>query len=141
MNVPQFSGEVRTHLAVTEDDYVEPKNVYKAKQGDDWHKWHRTMKDEVKAFQDNETCNPVRPPTDRDAIPGKWVYKVKLGPSGQLDKYKARYVAKGKYKARYVTNTMTLCSNRWMDRTTLRLLRLPVRHSGFYFNYQQSRAM
>ena len=25
---------------------------------------------------------------------GEWVYKVKLGPSGQVDKYKARYVAK-----------------------------------------------
>ena len=53
------------------------------------------MKDEVKALQDNETWNLVRPPTDRDVIPGKWVYKVKLGPSGQVDKYKARYVAKG----------------------------------------------
>ena len=53
------------------------------------------MKDEVKALQDNETWNLVRPPTDRDVIPGNWVYKVKLGPSGQVDKYKARYVAKG----------------------------------------------
>ena len=53
------------------------------------------MKDEVKALQDNETWNLVRPRTDRDVIPGKWVYKVKLGPSGQVDKYKARYVAKG----------------------------------------------
>ena len=25
----------------------------------------------------------------------KWVYKVKLGPGGQVDKYKARYMAKG----------------------------------------------
>ena len=24
---------------------------------------------------------------------GKWVYKMKLGPSGQVDKYKARYVS------------------------------------------------
>ena len=53
------------------------------------------MKDDVKALQDNETWDLVRPPTDRDVIPGKWVYKLKLEPSGQVDKYKARYVAKG----------------------------------------------
>ena len=52
------------------------------------------MKDEVKALQVNETWNLVRPPTDRDLIAGKWVYKVKLGPSDEVDKYKARYVAK-----------------------------------------------
>ena len=85
-NVPQFIGEVRTHLAVTEGDYVEPKTVYEAKQGDDWDQWHRAMKDEVRALQDNETWNLVRPRTDRDVIPGKWVYKVKLGPSSQVDK-------------------------------------------------------
>ena len=94
-NVPQFFGEVRTHLAVTEGDYVEPKTVYEPKQGDDWDQWQRAMKDEVKAFQDNENWNLVRSPTDRDFIPGKLVSKVKLGPSGQVDKYKARYVAKG----------------------------------------------
>ena len=37
----------------------------------------------------------MRPPTDRDVIPGKWVYKVKLGPIGQVDKFKARYIANG----------------------------------------------
>ena len=78
---------------MTEVDYVEPKTVYEKKHGDDWDQRHRAMKDELKALQDNETWNLVRPPTDRDVIPGKWVYKVKLGPSGQVDKYKARYVA------------------------------------------------
>ena len=52
------------------------------------------MNDEVKALQDNETWDLVRPPTDRDVLPGKWVYKVKLGTSGQVNKYKVRYVAK-----------------------------------------------
>ena len=95
-NVQQFFGEVRTHLVVTEGDYVEPKTVYEAKQSDNWDQWHREMKDEVKALQDNETWNLVRPPTDRDVIPGRWgVYKAELGPSGQVDKYKAPYVAKG----------------------------------------------
>ena len=73
---------------------MEPKTVYEAMHGGVWDQWHRAMKDEVKALQDNETWNLVRPPTDRDFIPGKWVYKVKLGPSGHVDKYKARYVAK-----------------------------------------------
>ena len=94
-NVPQFFGEVRTHLAVTDGDYVEPRTVYEAKQGDVWDQWRRAMKDEVKALQDNETWNLVRRPTDWDVIPGKSFYKVKLGPSGQVDKYKARYVVKG----------------------------------------------
>ena len=74
-NVPHFFGEVRTHLVVTEGDHVEPKTVYKAKQGDHWDQWNRAMKDELKALQDNETWNLVRPPADRDVIPGKWVYK------------------------------------------------------------------
>ena len=72
-NVPQFFGEVRTHLAVTEGDYVEPRTVYEAKQSHDWDKWHRAMKDEVKALQDNEIWSLVSSPTCRDFIPGKWV--------------------------------------------------------------------
>ena len=90
-----FFGDIRTHLVWTEDDYVEPKTVYEAKQGNNWDQWHRAMKDEVKALQDNETWNLLIPPTDRDVIPGKWVYKVKLGPRGQVDKYKVRSVTKG----------------------------------------------
>ena len=54
-NVPQFFGEVRTHLVVTEGNYVEPKTVYEAKQADEWDQWYRAMNDEVKALQDNET--------------------------------------------------------------------------------------
>ena len=53
------------------------------------------MKDDVKALQDNETSNISRQPTDTDVISGKWIYKMRLGPSSQVDKYKARYVAKG----------------------------------------------
>ena len=34
-NVPQVFGEVRTHLAMTEGNYVEPKTVYEAKQADE----------------------------------------------------------------------------------------------------------
>ena len=49
-NVPQFFGEVRTHLALTEGNYVEPKAVYEAKQADEWDQCYRAMNDEVKAL-------------------------------------------------------------------------------------------
>ena len=130
-NVLQLFGEVKTHLVVTEGDYVEPKTVYEAKQGDDLDRSHQAMKNDVKELQDNETWNLVRPRTDRDVIPtpGKWVYKVQLGPSGLGTNTKHAMWRKA--------------SNRWKDWTTSRLLRLTViqRHTGFYFNYQRSRAM
>ena len=67
---------------MTAGTYVEPKTVYETKQTDECDQWYRAMNDEVKALQDNKTWDLVRPPTNRDVIPGKWVYKV-------------RYVAKG----------------------------------------------
>ena len=54
-NVPQLFGEVRTHLAVTEGDYVEPKTVFEASQGNDWDQWQQAVKDEVKELQDSKT--------------------------------------------------------------------------------------
>ena len=73
---------------------METKTVYEAKQADERDQWYRAVNDEVKALQDNETWDLVRSPTDKDVIPGKLVYKVKMGPSGQVDKYKSRYLAK-----------------------------------------------
>ena len=64
-------------------------------QNDQWDKWHQAMKDEVKALQHKETWALVRPPTDGDALPQKLVYQVKFGRSGQVDKSKAHYLAKG----------------------------------------------
>ena len=34
--LPQFIGEVRLYLGLTEGGYVETKTVFKIKQGDDW---------------------------------------------------------------------------------------------------------
>ena len=79
---------------MTEGDCAKAITLFEAKQGDNWDQCHRAIKDEVKALQVNETWNPVRPLTDREVIPGKWLYKVKLGPSGQVNKYNARYLAK-----------------------------------------------
>ena len=91
-NIPQFFAEIRTHLAVTEGDYVEPKTDYEAKQGDDWEQWHRATKDEVKA----RDLEPTETPNRQGRHTGKMgLQSEKLGPTGQVDIFKARYVSKG----------------------------------------------
>ena len=49
----------------------------------------------LKSPSDNDTWTLVERPKDKNVIPGKWVYKVKTKADGSLEKYKARYVAKG----------------------------------------------
>ena len=71
---------------------MEPKTDYIAKESVYWDLWQRTaMKKVVKALKDNATWDLVRPSTDQDVLSGK----VKLGPNGQIEGYKASYVANG----------------------------------------------
>ena len=90
-----FVVKVRTQVVVTGVNYVRPKTVQEAKQGKEWDQWHWSIKDEVEALQDDETWHPVRSQTYRDAIQRNWLRKVKLRPSGPVDKHEARYLAKG----------------------------------------------
>ncbi|CAB4026634.1 Hypothetical predicted protein [Paramuricea clavata] len=53
------------------------------------------MQAEYESLMDNNTWTLVDEPEDQQVLPGKWVYKVKYRASGQVDKLKARYVAKG----------------------------------------------
>ena len=53
------------------------------------------MQAEYDSLLDNNTWTFVDEPEDQQVLSGKWVYKVKYGASGQVDKFKARCVGKG----------------------------------------------
>ena len=74
---------------------VEPDSYDEAVASSERGEWRKAMSDEVVALKANETWTLVDRPPKRNVIPGKWVFKVKLAADGSLDKYKARYVAKG----------------------------------------------
>ena len=58
-------------------------------------KWQSAMQEEVNSLNDNSTWTLVDRPKDRKVITGHWVYKIKTDEQGNINKFKARYVAKG----------------------------------------------
>ena len=52
------------------------------------------MQAEYDSLINNSTWTLVDEPEDQHVLPEKWVYKVKYPANGQVDKLKARYVAK-----------------------------------------------
>ncbi|XP_071727921.1 uncharacterized protein [Rutidosis leptorrhynchoides] len=57
--------------------------------------WVKAMNSEIDALMRNNTWVMVDLPERRKAIGSKWIYKIKLKASGEIDRYKARLVAKG----------------------------------------------
>ena len=53
------------------------------------------MSIEYDALMKNQTCHLVPPKSGRNIIDCKWVYKIKKKVDGTIDRYKARFVAKG----------------------------------------------
>ncbi|RVW71183.1 Retrovirus-related Pol polyprotein from transposon RE1 [Vitis vinifera] len=57
--------------------------------------WRQTMVDEMAALHSNVTWDLVVLPSGKSTVGCRWVYAVKVGPDGQVDRLKARLVAKG----------------------------------------------
>jgi hypothetical protein len=53
------------------------------------------MKIEVKSLKDNKTFTLVPRPGNRRVLGARWVYKIKRGPTGNILRYKARWVVRG----------------------------------------------
>jgi hypothetical protein len=57
--------------------------------------WQQAMEDEIASLHAQGTWRLEHPPPGSNVIPGRWVYKVKRDANGEVERYKARYVAKG----------------------------------------------
>ena len=57
--------------------------------------WEQTMAKEMDALYSNDTWELVALPPGKSPIGCRWVYTVKVGPHGQIDRLKAHLVAKG----------------------------------------------
>jgi hypothetical protein len=65
-----------------------------AKSRDDFVHFETAMQDELASLVDHDVFTLVARPHDK-VIKGRWVFKIKRNPDHSIDRYKARYVAKG----------------------------------------------
>ncbi|KAK9084342.1 hypothetical protein Scep_030813 [Stephania cephalantha] len=81
-----------TILQVTSLPPLEPVSYAPASK---YVEWVDAMQKELDALEQNQTWVLTDLPPGKKAIGSKWVFKVKLKPSGDIERYKARFVARG----------------------------------------------
>ncbi len=76
-------------------EYKEPSSLESALVSSDSDKWIEAMEEEYRCLEQNKTWELVELPANRKVIDNRWVYKLKLKPTGQVDRYRARLVVRG----------------------------------------------
>lgn len=73
---------------------IEPTYT-EAKKHPDWPKWQEAIQAELNSLVANSTWHIIpRPPTG-NVVDSKWVLCIKKNAAGEINKYKARLVARG----------------------------------------------
>ena len=73
----------------------EPKTFKQAMKLPDKELWHQAIRAEVDSLVENKVYEIVDRPGYKAVVSSKWVFKKKRGISGEVEKYKARVVARG----------------------------------------------
>jgi hypothetical protein len=69
--------------------------VEEALNGENAKKWEIAMQEEYNSLVVNNTWSLVQLPKGRKPIFCKWVFKIKHGVDGEVERYKAKLVARG----------------------------------------------
>ncbi|KAF0733960.1 hypothetical protein Ae201684P_002426 [Aphanomyces euteiches] len=74
---------------------ADPKTPHEALSGPNAARWREAMQVEIDNLIENGTWQLVDLPRDTNVVSNKWVFKVKYDSKGDVEKFKARLVARG----------------------------------------------
>ena len=96
MGVPSLRY-IEEYLAAAVEEEVKqcPKTIGEALQGPHREKWRKAMQSEMDSLRENGVYEIVDRPSGKKVVQSKWVLRVKTNELGEIEKYKARVVAKG----------------------------------------------
>ena len=57
--------------------------------------WDTACEDEIRSFKNMGIYETVPRPKDRKVVGSKWVFRIKRGPDGNIQKYKAHIIVQG----------------------------------------------
>ena len=66
-----------------------------ARKRPDWPKWEEAIRKELNSLEKMGTWRLVKRPPNTNVVDSKWVLRIKKNSAGEIDKYKARLVARG----------------------------------------------
>ena len=58
-------------------------------------KWKDAMTEEYQSIMKNDVWDVVPRPNGKSVVTSKWIYKIKHAADSSIEKYKARFVARG----------------------------------------------
>ena len=94
INCDNFSVNYRRFLAAIIKG-KEPKSFKEAMKSDEWR---RSIKDEIRALEDNDTWTLEHLPPGKRALGSQWVYKTKYLSNGDVERLKSRLVVLGNHQ-------------------------------------------
>ena len=92
---PEFYGERVNVSDSRAGKPATPNTLEEVLVSSDKEKWLEAMAKEIKSLDDNEVWTLTELPKERTPVGSKWVFKVKIGADGSVERYKARLVAQG----------------------------------------------
>jgi hypothetical protein len=97
-NFERFWNQVNEYAALNTSSIInpiEPQSYKAATASSNYREWYKAMKSEMEDLNKLNTWTLIPRPKNESIVSGKWVYKLKINPDNTIDKYKARYVARG----------------------------------------------
>lgn len=91
----QLDPSKRTYCQLAEEKLEEPCSYDEALSSAQRELWIHAMEEELASLNTMKTWSLVKREPNMKIVKSKWVYRIKRGPDGRVDKYKARVVAVG----------------------------------------------
>lgn len=95
INLESIANDSGDDAVNREETNMEPHSFKEAMASENANLWQIAMDSEIASLKKTGTWELVELPKGRRPITRKWVYKLKLTSSNQIERYKARLVARG----------------------------------------------
>ena len=91
----EITQSTYAHAYLAYTTLTEPQSYNEAVNSTNTTKWQQAMNEEYASLIENKSWDLTPLPDNHKVIPTRWLYKIKYKSDGTIERFKARFVAKG----------------------------------------------